>query len=125
MKLLEFIRNWMNTRWERKSYCKSCEILKEQLALANHDKRVLMERFVLTKPEMPAILTETPQAIQPKIVPWRVQRELLEAEDRAKAATIRRQQEDAKKANKTGELSDTVENHSISVSELEKELGVQ
>jgi len=95
--------------------------LKEQLIISNHEKQQLLNKFVLVKVETAHIEPGVPEPIVPKMVPWRVQRELLESEDRAKALAIRRQQEDLKKAN------ETIENksNSLSVAELEKELGVQ
>ena len=116
-RLLDFLREWVDIRRESKSYCKSCETLKEQLIISNHEKQQLLSRFVLIKPETPQEPIEAPQAIQPKMIPWRVQRELLEAEDRAKALAIRRQQEDLDKAKSVSERSE--------ITELEKELGVQ
>ena len=120
-RLLDFLREWVDIRRESKSYCKSCETLKEQLIISNHEKQQLLNKFVLVKVETAHIEPGVPEPIVPKMVPWRVQRELLESEDRAKALAIRRQQEDLKKAN------ETIENksNSLSVAELEKELGVQ
>jgi len=132
-KLLEFIRDWLHDRstrkWEHRNYCKSCELLREQLAREIFEKDQLLKRFVfIQSPETIQGNTEVPQPVLSRIVPWRVQRELLEAEDRAKAATIRRQQADREKAveeaKRRTESSEPIEANQISVAELEKELGV-
>src|SRR5215813_14986389 len=92
-KLLSFIREYLNTRWERKQFCKSCELLKTELDRANFEKKQLMDKFVLIS--VPPVMRDEPvsQPLMPKNVPWKIKRELLEAEDRAKAAALRRQRE--------------------------------
>lgn len=67
--------------------CASCETYKEQLNIANHEKKVLLDKL-LKEPERteevaPQIMT------QPKTMPWRVRQQMLEAEDRAKAKLMR------------------------------------
>lgn len=128
-KLLAFIKSWLDEKWERKSYCKTCEVLRSQLDREIFEKQQLLNRFVLIE-KTPAVVSESaPMPVMPKIVPWRVQRELLEQEDRAKAQAMRRHQEDVAKASvaKSDEMkkNEPIENGSISISELEKELGVQ
>jgi hypothetical protein len=124
--LLNFIREWMDIRRESKSYCKSCEILKEQLAASNFEKKHLLERFVFTTPASVESSNIRTEPILPKIIPWKIQRELLEAEDRAKAASIRRAREEQEKARLgSNQSGNSIESNSISVDELEKELGVQ
>lgn len=87
-----------------KNICSSCEILKEQLAIANIDREKLLARLV-DKPETPK--DEPPIEItKPRVMPWRVKRQLLEAEDREKARVLRQ-------APKPDDVSD-----------LEKELGI-
>src|SRR5262245_56202632 len=117
-KLLEFFKDWLNTRWERKNYCKSCEILRIELDSVKYERKLLLDKFVLVTQHSETVVPDSIEAIKPKMIPWRVQRELLEAEDRAKAQAIRRQQEDLEKAK-------VIESNSLSVAELEKELGVQ
>jgi len=112
--ILEFIRNYLDLRRESRSYCKGCEILREQLTITNFEKKQLLDRFVLVSAPTPSPETIVPEPIAPKMVPWRVKRELLEAEDRAKAQAIRRQKEDVAKASAS----------EISVAELEKELAI-
>jgi hypothetical protein len=130
MGVIAFLRNWYEFRRETKDYCKSCETYKEQLALANFEKKQLLER-VLRVPEAKSpdpIQVPGPTPIMPRIVPYRVQRQMLEAEDRAKAATIRRQQEDEnlakQQAAKNVNSTQPIEENAISIEQLEKELGV-
>ena len=86
--------------------CQSCEILREQLAKSDAERRELLTRL-LSPPEPPPIIesTDVPQPIQPQFIPWRVRQQMMEAEDR-KAAQLKRE--------KMKEIEG-----------LEKELGVQ
>jgi len=128
--ILEFIREWADIRRESKSYCKSCETLKEQLNQVNHEKRMLLEQFLhpVTK-ETVQMMPESPKPIMPNIVPWSVKKQMLEQEDRAKAATLRRMEEDKKRAeavaNSRNKTTGPIEESGISVEELERELGVE
>lgn len=118
-RLLDFLREWYDIKRERKAYCKSCETLREQLALANHEKKQLLEHFLNPTVTTSAPPVSLPEPITPKIVPWHIKRQMLEAEDRAKAAVIRKQKEDEELAKKRAPSAE------ISVEELEKELGVE
>lgn len=114
MGILEFIREYLDIRRESRSYCKSCEVLREQLSVVNFEKKQLMDNL-LVKPAPVQVEHVQPEPIAPKMVPWHIKRQMLEEQDRALAATIRRQKEDAAKA---------VSNSEISVEELEKELAI-
>jgi len=89
---------------EDSKVCESCETLKAQLALSNHEKERLLNRL-LEKPNENQV-TSTPD-VKPLLpssgIPWRVRRQALESEDREKAKLL-----------KTKE----------SVEDLEKELGI-
>ena len=128
MDILGFISRWYEIKREKKDYCKSCETYKEQLALANFEKKQLLERvlFVPTKETVNAV-EPPPQPIMPRMVPFRIQKQMLEAEDRARAATLRRQEEDRVRAESSIERTNSapIENKAISIAELEKELGVE
>lgn len=68
--------------------CQSCETLKELLAAERYDKQQILNKL-LREPE-PVIENQAPMEItRPKIMPWRVKRQLLEAEDRKKAELLR------------------------------------
>src|SRR5215203_6618158 len=67
--------------------CQSCEILKEQLNIANFEKRELLNR--ITRPDeqtTPPLTTLTP--IMPRMLPWKVKQQMLQAEDRHKAQLL-------------------------------------
>ena len=94
---------------EDERVCESCETLKAQLALANEREQKLMERLL----EKPAPLPETkpvPVSQNKRMLPWRVQRQMLEEADRQRAKLMR-------EAPKPDASPSTVE-------DLEKELGV-
>jgi hypothetical protein len=80
--------------------------------------------FPVTKP--PAVITEAPQPILPKVVPWKVQREMLVAEDRQKARIMREQELEIQKASQAvkKDTSKPIEEGAISVEQLEKELNI-
>jgi hypothetical protein len=128
VKLLDFLREYINIRRESKSYCKSCETYKEQLAVVNYEKKLLLDKFVLVSPSVPQAPDVRPDPIIPQIVPWRIQREMMQKEDHARAMTLRRQEEDEQKAKKLAaenrEKQGPIEDKGISIDALEKELSI-
>lgn len=125
MGILGLLRELYEIRQDRRDHCKSCLILQEQLTNAlSRETRLLV---MMNKPSDAGITrgepAETPIPLKTgKTIPWHIKRQLLEAEDRAKALALR------DLANAT---SPTVEkkpiesvNTDISVDELEKELGI-
>ncbi len=129
MDILGLLREWYEIKQAKKDHCKSCLILQEQLtgALARESKLLAM---VTHKPE--AVHEQTiiaPQAITPKTVPWHIKRQLLEAEDRAKAIAMR---EVVTAGGPTGSAgltgtsnpNLTQVNTEVSINELEKELSI-
>lgn len=92
--------------------CSSCETLKEQLAVANAEKKQLLDYVLMPDPNTihhsPEKDDDELQPIQPKVVPWRVRRQMLEDEDRKKALLEKEQKAEQAKA----------------IAELEKNLGV-
>lgn len=87
--------------------CKGCEVLNNQLAIANHEKELLRNTLLdLVKPkvfEAPSIPIEP---IKPKIVPWHMKQRELESQSRAEAK-IRQEYE-----------------RNLNIENLERELGV-
>lgn len=95
------------------SYCESCETLKMQLAITNEEKKQLLNR-ILEKPEPEAVVdTRDLKPIMPAHMSWSARRQMLEAEDRAKAKVLR--------DNPALRVADKTASE---VTELEKELGV-
>lgn len=120
MGILGLLREYLEIRQDRKDHCKSCLILQEQLTNAlSRETRLLAA--ITSKPE-PQVIKETaaPEPINTgKTIPWHIKRQLLEAEDRAKALALR------DLANTGGTTAKPTEmNTEISVDELEKELGI-
>lgn len=98
--MFNWYREWLQIRYEAQeralklkqdlSVCQSCEVLKTALDRANYEKEQLLIRLT-QKPEVvekdPPVLTQLP----PKNIPWRVRQQMLEAEDRAAAAALKKQ----------------------------------
>lgn len=101
---------------ECKHSCDSCETLREQLSIVNAEKQKLLNHVLaLNGPfeiNMKPSAQELPQPIQSRQVPWKVRREMLEAEDRNKAEILRKKQAELDATKQTTE-------------QLESELGVQ
>ncbi len=75
--------------------CESCETLKEQLNIANHEKKEMLETILgFTKPVMEEkpIDVRTIQPIQPKAATWRIKQQALEENDRITAEQNRQRQ---------------------------------
>jgi hypothetical protein len=97
MFLLDWYKQWMDIRTELRlreselnpKICESCETLKHQLEISNHEKKQLLDRL-LEKPEpvKEVVRNETPMML-PRNIPWNVRRQMLEAEDREKARVLK------------------------------------
>lgn len=88
------------------AHCESCDVLQKQLEIANYEKKQLLEHILdFTKPKAEEkTITREIEPIRPKAIPFSVKRQMLEAEDRARAEILKKQQED--------------------IEHLEKELGI-
>jgi len=83
--------------------CQSCETLKLQLSIANHEKQELLNT-ILSFSKPPAREETTPaveyEKVKPKMMTWTVRKQMLEAEDRRQAELLadqRRRNEEASK----------------------------
>jgi hypothetical protein len=86
--------------------CETCEVLREQLAKSDAERKELLQRLLdKDKPEPLIASIEPPQEIKPAFVPWRVRQQMLEAEDRKQAELLRNRQRE--------------------IAQLEKDLGIQ
>lgn len=66
--------------------CETCEILREQLAKSDAERRELLTRLLAKEtPEPSPAVEEVYQPIKPQFIPWRVRQQMLEAEDKKKA----------------------------------------
>lgn len=88
---------------ERNMVCPTCEVLKQQLDVANTECHNLLNRLT-AKPE-PEPIKEPPQVTMPRSIPWSVRRQMLEAEDRERARLMR----EAPKPASTEELEKELE----------------
>lgn len=82
--------------------CVSCKVLKEQLELANIEKTKLLNALLaVTNPPVKEeiIPTEIKRELSPKNIPWRIKRQMLEEEDRARAKIMNNVNKDINKAN--------------------------
>lgn len=93
--------------------CSSCETLKQQLELSNFQNKQLLEKILHKDEPLNLIPKEELESIKPKLVPWHVKRQLLEAEDRERAKILKEKAEEIKSIKKK------------STEELEKELGIE
>ena len=81
--------------------CPVCEVLREQLAMSERERRELLQRALSPPPSEPLVKeSEHPIPITPAFTPWRVRQQMLEAEDRKRAELLRRNAEDVEKLEK-------------------------
>jgi hypothetical protein len=117
--------------------CPSCETVKMQLAIANAEKRQLLETILaLTKPA--EVQQHVPNEVKLENVStkgllWNVRRQMLEAEDKIKAEVIRKERATAEEIRKAAVTNPTpepspkvvnIDDRSQSIEQLEKELGI-
>jgi len=129
MGVLDSLREFLDIRRDSRSYCKSCETLKEQLTIANHEKKMLMQQLFKEPVPVTKEPERLPEPIAPKVIPWALKRQMLIAEDREAAASLRRAKEEEELAKKraadtSSKTSGPIENSSISIDQLEKELAI-
>lgn len=104
--------------------CPSCETLRTQLEASNYEKSLLIKALT-EKPTEPATNREDIQPIKPRMIPWHVRRQMLEKDDRAKAASMKNAAKpDAPVKIETEAVANATIDNPVSVEDLEKELGV-
>src|SRR5437016_323257 len=86
--MIEFFRELFQLMDERKK-CKFCEELKVLLENEKNEKRRLLDFILTLDNEKEEVTKELPIPIRPKHIPWHIQRELLEQEDRKRAQLMR------------------------------------
>ena len=85
--MFNWLREWYQVQ-DESLRCKSCETLRQQLEIANYEKKVLLEK-VLHKDETPQVELKPHEVVKPRMIPWNVRRQMLEAEDRERAKLMR------------------------------------
>lgn len=85
--------------------CLVCEVLREQLANSERERRELLQRALAPpSPEPAPEKVEEHIPITPQFIPWRLRQQMLEAEDRKSAQLMKDKEKE--------------------ISKLEKELGI-
>jgi len=123
-----FLLNWYKEYLEIKAecdarkrdinFCSACETLKLQLAIANDERKRLIDKL-LEEPEVEEtskVNISDLRPLMPNRMNWNARRQILEAEDRAAAKLMRQNSETTKTAGS---------DKTLTVHEIEKELGVE
>ena len=79
--------------------CAVCEVLREQLAISERERRELLQRALAPTPVVAPVKEETEEhiPIKPQFTPWRVRQQMLEQEDRVKARLMKDKTEEIEK----------------------------
>jgi len=113
---------------DERSICKSCEVLKVQLEVANNEKHQLLAALLPKQKEEAHIEHVAPEPIKGRHVSFQVRRQMLEAEDRQQAALLAKKQKEIadvpKDESVKTSISVPIQSIDESIEGLEKELGV-
>jgi hypothetical protein len=98
---------------EENKVCQSCETLKMQLSIANHEKEQMLATILsLSQPQTAAPSPQVDfEKLKPRMTTWNVRKQMLEAEDREKAKILAEQK-------KQKPIADQI-------ADLEKEVGIE
>ena len=109
-KTCEVLKEQLAHERKRVEECPTCESLRTQLERVQAENARLMNHIINPpQPETPTEAPQMPQPIPPRTVPWNIRRQMLEAEDREKAKILRRKEDELESENE----------------QLEKEVGVE
>lgn len=122
MFLLNWYKEYLEIKYEREArkkdleFCPACETLKLQLSIANEERKLLISKLT-DKPIVEEVKREETvlRPIYPASRTWSVQRQMREAEDREKAKILKK---------KADELNQAKSGEPLTVSEIEREIGV-
>ncbi len=110
---------------EMEKVCNSCEVLKTQLEAVNAENRRLLSAILKDDKKSETEQVFVPQIIHGRHTSFAVKRQMLEAEDRAKADILaKKAKEVAGEIPKDTSVKTTLSINQSSVEALEKELGV-
>jgi hypothetical protein len=112
---MNWIHRLFNPHCENCLDCKSCQTLQIQLEIANQEKNRLLDCIIrMSEPPVAysqeTVSKEPIQPIMPHHIPWQMKRNMMEAEDRIKARTLKTRME---------EIQDNKE-----IADLERSLGI-
>lgn len=100
-------------------HCESCDTLRTLLAESNRERKDLLHKLLdrdKSDPPTVAASIEDFQPITPQYQPWRVRRQMMEAEDRQKSRLL---------ADKAKEMDEAKKQQDPKIEALEQELGVK
>lgn len=128
--MIRFISHLIGKPYES---CKACEVLKQQLVIANAEKKELTDTLLgLIKPTVYEKDPTPIEPVAPKVGLWSRRRGLLEEQDRIKARTIRESPHIAKPDSAASNIApvETVQQANRQmmddkVRQLEEELGIE
>jgi hypothetical protein len=81
--MLRFISHLFKLNYEE---CKGCDVLKNQLAIANNEKEELRKVLLdLVKPKVYEAPSVPIESVKPKLVTWDAKRRMLEEQSRVEA----------------------------------------
>lgn len=117
----KWLHHILDPHCEECNRCPTCEVLKEQVETERIFNKVLLDK--LTEKNIPTVpLTEPiPPSAMPHTIPWRVKRQMLEADDRKAAALKIQKEQELRHIPKVG--PNTIDD--VRVEELEKEVGIK
>lgn len=81
---------------EDEKHCPSCDSLREILDIELAEKRKLLDLFIEIPKETAQEMT-TPEPINPKFIPWRIKRSMLEKQSRIKNSPVTQSLEELEK----------------------------
>lgn len=98
--------------------CPTCEVLKHELETERQFNKVLFDKLT-TPASVPETKVESEPLLKPRFMPWKVQRQMLEAEDRRANQVMKERQEQIAKdiSGPSGGIK-----FDPDISELEKEM---
>lgn len=81
-------------KWFGLPTCPTCEVLREQLEIANHERRELLRSLLHKEEPKEEEPNKELEPIKPKFITWSARRQMLEAEDRKKAQLMKEKQDE-------------------------------
>lgn len=109
--MFQWLREYYDIRREKRELervCLACEVFKVELAQERIEKQRLLNHILHPKTEDEPVISNDPQPIMPKHVPWRVRQQELEQKDRLEHQRIMTE----------------FRNKVVNTEKLEKEMGI-
>ena len=116
-----WLHHILDPHCEECNRCQTCEVLKEQLAAERILNKTLLDKLTQEDVRVEQQVPPVPPSAMPRQIPWRVQRQMLEADDRKAAALKLQKEQELKHIPVVG--PNTID--SVEIDELEKEIGIK